>query len=322
VTFRVTRMVALPVRRPPRPPRAYDRGVDDKRPTVPTPSTVYRLGFVPTVLIWVLMVATFVGVYNLMTSNPSPWGTLAIVGSILALLFAMGSIGVLRTNRQLRRFASDINDGVAALGRGDLTLAHKLFWKWSERATVPRASALARHNLAWTQMRQGELARAIATLTDNEARHEGPLKAISMHATSAADLALCHALAGQVAEAEAWLVKAEQRSSARSIPSVPAMLAYARAVIDCRTGNCAEAARLLDERWAECEASLTGEVVRPLRVIRAFAHAAAGPRSAGVADAILATAKPTAYPIEYEFLSATWPEMASFLAAQNLTRIA
>jgi hypothetical protein len=165
------------------------------------------------------------------------------------------------------------------------------------------------------------LEEAIATLTDNEARHADPLKEISMYPTSATDLALCNALAGRIDEAEAWFVKAEQRSSERPTPSFPAMKTYARAVIDCRKGNCAEAARLLDERWVECEALLTGEVVRPLRIVRAFAHAAAGPRSAGIADTIVASARPPAYPGEYEFLAVAWPEMASFLATQQLARV-
>jgi hypothetical protein len=73
----------------------------------------------------------------------------------------------------------------------------------------------------------------------------------------------------------------------------------------------------LDERWHEYEALLTGDIVRHLRVVRAFARAAAGPREAGTAAMDLASARP-AYPGEYALLAAEWPEMAAFLAAHEL----
>ena len=83
-----------------------------------------------------------------------------------------------------------------------------------------------------------------------------------------------------------------------------------------RTGRPEDAAKLLDEGWAGYEASVTGDVLRPLRVVRAFAHAS-GPRAGGVAEAALPTLRP-AYPGEYAFLGARWPEMAAFLASHEL----
>jgi len=62
---------------------------------------------------------------------------------------------------------------------------------------------------------------------------------------------------------------------------------------------------------------MTGEALRPLRIVRAFAIAAAGPRDHGRADAVLAAARP-AYPGEYEFVGKVWPEMASFLASHGM----
>jgi hypothetical protein len=71
---------------------------------------------------------------------------------------------------------------------------------------------------------------------------------------------------------------------------------------------------MLDEHWSEYEATMTGEVFRPVRIVRAFAITAAGPRSAGNAETI----RP-AYPGEFDFLGVGWPEMETFLATNGLT---
>jgi hypothetical protein len=89
-------------------------------------------------------------------------------------------------------------------------------------------------------------------------------------------------------------------------------------LLDCRAGRAGAAVKLLDDRWMDCENALDGTWLRPLRVVRAFAIAAAGPREGGVAEAVLAPAKPLAFRGEYAFLGAAWPEMAAFLAAHEL----
>jgi tetratricopeptide (TPR) repeat protein len=221
-----------------------------------------------TVSTWTVCVGSGVGTYAVFSGAASGWAIAAIIGGIIGLIVIVTTINLVITNRRLSMFMRDSNEGVAALARGELQRARDIFWRWAEDAPVPRASALARHNLGWTLMRQGELQQAIAVLTDNESSHPTQLKQISMYPTSAADLALNYALAGQLEEAERWYSKAEERSSETCAPGYPAMKVYARAVLDCRKGNSGEASRLLDERWAECEASLTGEVVRPIRVVR------------------------------------------------------
>jgi hypothetical protein len=133
------------------------------------------------------------------------------------------------------------------------------------------------------------------------------------------DLALYHALQGDTAAAEQWMTKAEQRCHLLTGASMAAMKAYTRAVLDCRAGKHEDAARQLDERWAEYEGMADGAVLRPLRIVRAFAVAASGPRSAGVAGAMIALSRP-GYPGEYDFLGVAWPEMAVFLASHGLSR--
>jgi hypothetical protein len=88
-------------------------------------------------------------------------------------------------------------------------------------------------------------------------------------------------------------------------------------IVDCRAGESEKALTDLADNWIKYEAHLTGLGLRPLRIVRAFATAAAGPRSAGVAEAALAGLRP-AYPGEYVYLGQAWPEMAQFLATHQL----
>src|SRR6185295_16419000 len=111
-----------------------------------------------------------------------------------------------------------------------------------------------------------------------------------------------NALLGRVEEAERWMAEVEKRGGFESNLRFPAMKAFARAVVDCRSGRTAEAVKALDERWTEYEAVLSGETLRPMRVVRAFAIAASGPRSAGMAEAALANTR-EAYPGEYRCLT-------------------
>ena len=166
-------------------------------------------------------------------------------------------------------------------------------------------------------LRQGDLDDAAAVLADNESEYLTQLAQLGISATSAADLALVHALRGDLDEASRWLTCANERRQSSRMPSIAAMIAFSRAVALCRTGQAEEAARLLDEGWAEYESAFKGDVLRPLRVLRAFAHASSGPRSGGAALAALPLIRPN-YPGEYRFLGVAWPEMATFLAAHEL----
>jgi hypothetical protein len=101
-----------------------------------------------------------------------------------------------------------------------------------------------------------------------------------------------------MAAAEQWMTKTEQRSHLMSQASLAAMKLFVRAIVDCRAGRADDAVLYLDERWAAHEAMLSGDTLRPLRIVRAFAIAACGPRNSGVADTLVSLSRPT-YPGEY-----------------------
>lgn len=269
-----------------------------------------------TIAIWAVLVVLFCVLYFQFRGG-SVWGPIAIVGGVLGGLGVLVGVLLFIVVRRIRRFNLANQAATNALARGELAAARETFTHWAQTTRVPAISALARHNLAWTLVRQGQLEQAIAVFTDNEAHNAKAIRSNNLGALSAADLALAYALANQLADAERWLRDSEARVEPGHSPSLPGMRAFARAVIDCRSDRAAEAARALDEGWAEHEAILQGSTVRPLRVIRAFAHAAAGPRSAGIAEATIASSRP-AYPSEYSFLGVAWPEMAAFLASHDL----
>lgn len=96
------------------------------------------------------------------------------------------------------------------------------------------------------------------------------------------------------------------------------MMALLRAVIDCRRGRAADAMVSLEHAWNEYEAAMTGEILRMMRVVRAFACAAGeGPRHQGQVERVLGDLRPR-YAHEFVFLGGAWPEMAAFFAANQL----
>jgi hypothetical protein len=251
-------------------------------------------------------------------------GTTITVGFMIAPAIGAITVGAyatwygalrIQSGRQQRLFLAAHRQAHTAAIRGDLQSAYDIFRRWAGSAQPPRVSAMARHNIAWVHIRRCELDLAIDLLLDNDDRNARALREIGLWSSSAADLGLVYALVGELPDAETWLAEAERREY-DFLSAAPA-IAFARAVLDCRTANSARAERSLDERWAEHEASSPGNNLRLMCVVRAFAIADAGPRESGRADAMLAKARPLAYPAEYDFLTVSWPEMAAFLEAHG-----
>jgi hypothetical protein len=266
-------------------------------------------------LLWLLLALVFAGVYG-MSADRGGWGN-----KIVFVTIAVGGVLVvaatLRRVREMRAFNADYDAALRQLAVGQLDPARATLWAWSERGRGPRVSAVARVTLGWTMLRAADLDDAIAVFEDNEKTHRVPLAAAGLVATNAALLAMAYTLRGDDEGAEAWRNRAMARHEVARVPAARPRVLLAEASWLCRYGARAEAAKLLDESWAELEATCTGDLLRPLRVVRAFAHAD-GPRSGGVAEAALPTLRP-AYPGEYTFLGAKWPEMAAFLACHELT---
>lgn len=234
---------------------------------------------------------------------------LAVAGGMLAAGAVAALVASATGRASLRRFRIANQEAMTALARGELERAARIYQPWTEGA-VPAMRCLARHNLAAVRARQGDLRGAIALLVDNESGTLGG----ALAGASAAQLALCLALAGELERAEAWREEADRR-----LGPGRAVGALARAVIECRRGRMGEAARGLERVWAEAEGHLRATEVRPLAVVRAFAVAGSGgPRAAGVVDGLVAEIRPR-YSGEFDWLATAWPEMGLFLAAYELS---
>jgi hypothetical protein len=244
-----------------------------------------------------------------------PHGLLLGLGGAAFLSYFVGSTAL--SLARFRRFATENNLALGALGRGELAKAHGVFVRWAPNGHAG-ISALARHNFGWTLILEARLRDAMTILEDAAKHYERPLSRIGMLPTTRVDTALCHALLGELELAQTWCAKSEEPVKGPPRPSYPGILAFTRAVIDCRRGRAAEAMVSLEHAWTEHEATMTGETLRMMRVVRAFACAAAdGPRNQGLVERVLSDMKPR-YQREFAFLGDSWPEMATFLAAHQL----
>jgi len=218
-----------------------------------------------------------------------------------------------------RRFNTESGAVMGMLGRGEHDKAAAIWSGWARKLTAPAVIvAAARHNVAWTRLRRGQLREALELFAANELTNLRWLRTSQIDSVSALDRALCSALLGDLEAARHALADAGMRTARGAHVSYPPMKAFVEAVIACREGRAAEAATLLADHWPEFESMTTGDVLRPLRIVRAFAIAAEGPRAAGQVETVLANATP-AYPFEYTFLAAgDWTEMAAFLAGHGL----
>ena len=244
-----------------------------------------------------------------------PHALLLGIGGGVFLTYVVGCTAL--AMRRMRRFATENNLALGALGRGELANAREVFARWA-RSNDDAVSALARHNLGWTLILEGRAGDAVTILEDAALYHQRALTHQSQLPTTRVDIALCHALLGDLDRADAWYAKADEPVKAPPRPTFKGMMAIVRGLIDCRRERAAEAMVSLEQAWAEHEATMSGETLRMMRVLRAFACAAAdGPRNQGLVERVLGDMRPR-YAGELAFLGGTWPEMATFLATHRL----
>jgi hypothetical protein len=202
-----------------------------------------------------------------------------------------------------REFFTADQKAQQAVLEGRLDEARQTYETW-RASKVPQIASAAVHLAATLDMRLGRINEAIQLLETRLKTARGPLLP---HTTVL--LATNHALRNDLEAAKRWLDETPATTPARYQMPV-AQLAFARAVVECRSGRRDEAARLLDERWPDIERQLEPHQLRPYRILRAFAG--------GNANADLADLRPT-FAGEHDYLGKVWPEMATFLATNNLS---
>jgi len=211
---------------------------------------------------------------------------------------------------RLRSYNTAAQPAQAALKQGNPEIAERGFRQVRERFHWPRfLPRLADYNCAQALLRQGRHAEAIELLE----RVDRAGGVINVDGAIAGTLSLLHALRGNRELAEEWFGEAEQRSRTYANPGAfPNIMAEVAVAL--RRSESREIRVRLDNEWAQIEHSLTGERLRPLRILRAFAIAQEL-RDAAAASSVLAGLG-GARAREFAYLGTEWPELQQFIVAK------
>jgi hypothetical protein len=257
------------------------------------------------------------------------WATWGIGASVVFSAIGLGTLGwvfvigapvgqTLLVQSQARRYNRVAQPGHLALTAGDASTAQREFSEARARVRWPGfLRRLGDYNRAFALIRQGELDTAIELLSELD-RRGGVL---NLDGAIAGALALAHALAGNAELATDWLAETRRRYGQYKAAGirVPAFAyALSEAAVQLRAGETEVMRRRVDNEWTQLENSVTGNILRPMRVLRAFAHAqSTGPREAGSIDSQIAALRGTSTR-DIEYLGAAWPEMHAFMSAHGL----
>jgi hypothetical protein len=211
------------------------------------------------------------------------------------------------------RLARANQRGLALMTGGDAAGAAEIFARLGRSRTAGAAlRSVGAYNLALARLRLGQHGPALEALAPFE---EGGARMLRAPAAGAS--ALCCALRGELEAGERWVAEAHRRFAAGGAIPTRFHLAAA-AILALRRGEPAAARDLFERDWAELERGVTADFVRGLRVACALAAERAGGEAPGALAELLAGARPSR-PGELAWLSASWPEMAAYLAAHGLS---
>jgi len=257
------------------------------------------------------------------------WGAWGVGASLVFSAIGVGTLGwvfvigapvahTVLIQAQARRYNRVAQPGHLALTAGDATTAHREFSEARARIRWPGfLRRLGDYNRAFALIREGQLDLAIELLSDLD-RRGGVL---NLDGAVAGALALAHALAGNVDLATDWLAETRRRyrhytASGIRVPAFAFVLS--EAAVELRAGEAETVRRRLDDQWTQLENSVTGNILRPMRVLRAFALAqTAGVREAAVVDSMLAALRGSSTH-DIQYLGVAWPEMKTFIASHGL----
>lgn len=295
---------------------------DDWLPHDPTPVAPARGSSGKTIAIWAGLVACFVAIYNLAggggprdpRTGYSGWWiaaavALTILAVVLLLVWVFGGA---------KRFNARATPGLEALAAGRHAEAAELFRQLQRRYRgQPNFAAVAAYNRGYALLRAGDTAAAAGILLGVDRTPKLGLGGVRK--LSAVALARCFAIAGDVDKAQRWL------DAARARPVGMADPVHDRAVLDalaglvlCRQGKLDEARAHYEQCSTRLAAYLPVHQMTEVWLLRAFATAAAsGPRDAGTAEPWLRMLRGTP-PGELAWLTARWPELATFVTTHEL----
>jgi tetratricopeptide (TPR) repeat protein len=308
--------------------------------------------------LWVLLIVMFMGIWQFLSPTPEPSGAAprrqtshatararddadvdrravapkevcpestsswsGVVTVAPLVLIGVFFFLFLRAYTGSRSFNRDEEPGLVALAERRFSSAIEIFEKVAEaNAKRPAHAAAARTHLALAQLEAGELDAALATFAKVE-RSVGLLRSSGVRLRGAQELALVHALLGDLETGQRWADDARKRLAATldGRTYYASRLSMAEAVLAIRRGDSAGAAALLEKNWLVLRATLDGNSMRVVEVLRAFAEVGGGLRQYNVVQERVLRVQPVTGN-ELAFLGARWPEMQSFLVSHALVK--
>lgn len=251
----------------------------------------------------------------------------AFTGGFLSLRFAEGLPGLARQGLAVvapllvgvalfagfllsaRRAARRNQVGIDRLAAGDYDAAAAAFREVARRVGF---GAPASYNLGLTLLRMADVRGALGAFAAAE-RAGGGRGRGALGAAGAGAIALCWSLLGELDASEAWATEARRRNVR---PGHASRLHFvAEAVAHARRGRDEAAARRFAESWAEIELTTSADLMRGVRLVRAYAVERAG-GSPGEVEALLAGARPFRTG-EYAWLYGAWKELEVWAAVKG-----
>ncbi len=269
------------------------------------------------VILWVVLIVMFAASWQAFSRgapasgaateapSPSPDMWRYILNQFLPLLAFPLLFGLFYW--RFHSFAAANKRAVDLMAAGDAAAAADAFRRLARKPLAP--IGVARFNLGLALLRLGDVRGALDAFAAAERS-----RAKALRPMIAAMIALCDALAGDLDAADRWIAEARRRAAGPGATSRVHLAA--EAIVRLRRGDGPGAARLFDQTWAELERSTAADLVRALRVVRAFAAEQAGGAAGAQAADLLAGARPF-HAREYAWIVAGWPEMARYLLANG-----
>lgn len=258
-------------------------------------------------LVWVGLPAVLAVAYALSTSG-RPVGPVAVMGLLLG--FVATALGLfLLSARELAAFTRANAAATELVNQGRLAEACAAFEENARRFPAPALHPTSVFNLADAELQRGDARRALQ-LAGAVARNRSVLRSPVVAASAPSLVATCYGLLGELDAARAWLPEATRAAAtlAVEVARVP------EAIVACREGRFLDVVNRFRERRRAIEATLAGDDLRTLRLLRAFALAAlpGDVASEQEREAARLLARPGA-PGECDHLAHHWPELATFL---------
>lgn len=253
--------------------------------------------FGPMWVVWVLLLLVFVLMF-IFVSNP----VRVVMGAGTAVLLTLAIFVV-----QIKRWETAHLASVSLMNSGELGAA-RLGFKLAAGRSWGLQRTWSVYHLGIAELRAGNVDRALALFGACESGRT--MKRVKgLYGASAAHIAFCFALKGDVQMATQWLETVQQRRGHEQVPQA----ILAEVMVLAMQGHFEAVANMLEPRAAD-NRSVLGPLSRLLNVLRAYAQDRLGhsPQAALVAAQPFTTG-------DFDFAGAHWPDFAAFLARHGLT---